>query len=992
MKKTKIVNVCVILSEIWSVVVYQTDEMNYPTASRQGIKRSMFTSRGAGNFPLVRPLAYSKLKYIGVLVALLILIPGFLFSQSITVKGKVTNGESNEPLVGVNIYLKNRTIGTITNNEGEFEIKINSEPPFDLVFSIIGYRHEEITVYQSEQDLSVELQEEVILGQEIVVAASRVEENLLRSPVSIERLDMLELKNTSSANFYDGLHAINNVDMIVHSLTFRTLNTRGFNGDANYRLNQLIDGVENTPPGLGFAAGNIFGVSPLDIQSVELLVGASSALYGPGGMNGILLMSTKNPFDFQGLSFSTQTGVMNINSDIRSAPSLMEDINLRFAKSYKDKFAFKLSASYLRAEDWYAGDYRDRTNLNDLSLTRKSNPGYDGVNVYGDDIIVPVNLKDVAPQVAAGVAEAQGLVPGTPEFDAEVQRIVDLFPDQVITRTGYKEKDFVDYNTQNLRANTTLHYRFNSRLEAIAHAAYGQGSSVYTAINRFALQDFRIFSGKLELTGSNFYIRTYGTFENSGDTYDSGTAGLRFNELWKPSEEWYADYIEGFAQHLLLGNPEESAHTFGRLLADNRDEYGNVFTEGDPARPLPGTPEFNNMFNQIITVPVNEGGALVVDKSKLYHIEGLYDLREFIELAEIIFGVSHRIYSVNSEGTIFIDKPGDPIIINQFGAFTQVVRKLVNERVKLTGSARYDKNEFFKGRFTPRFSCVFSLGPENAHNFRGSYQTAFRFPAIADQWVDLNTGMFIVLGGLPDVQNKYGFNDNPVYPLSGTNPITDYPVIEYGPFDIPEFGPEKVNAIELGYKGLLLKKMLLVDASVYQNAYNGFQATQVLVQNPDTPDERRFKTIVSTDDPVTAYGWAVSADLRVLGGYAIKANISHNKLEPSGDRPPGFQSRFNTPEFRSNLSLGNRKINRLFGFQVNWHWQNKFLWESDFGVSEIPAFSTLDAQISLTLKKLRSRIKVGGSNLLNNYHTSSFGSAQIGGLYYVTWLFDEFMN
>ena len=443
------------------------------------------------------------------------------------------------------------------------------------------------------------------------------------------------------------------VDLVAHSLTLRTLNTRGFNGDSNYRLNQLIDGMDNTPPGLGFAAGNIFGVSPLDIHAVELLVGASSALYGPGGVNGTLLMTSKDPFDYPGLSFSNQTGVMNVNSKARKSPSIMEDVNFRYAKSFRDKFAFKINASYLRATDWYAADYRDRTNLDDRGFTRDSNPGYDGVNVYGDDIIVPVNLKDVAPTVAEGVAEQQGYIPGTPEYDDFIDYVVSFFPDQVITRTGYHEDDIVDYDSRNLRLNTALHYRINEKLEAIGQVAYAEGTAVYTAINRFSLRDFSIVSGKLEFRGPRFYIKAYGMSENSGKTFDAGTAMLRFNELWKPSEEWYEDYIGGFTQTALLGGSEEAAHDFGRLLADNRDKFGNVFTDGEPARPLPGTPEFKDYFNHIVTVPANEGGALVVDHSKVYHVEGLYDFREQIELVEILLGVSHRIYSISSDGTIF---------------------------------------------------------------------------------------------------------------------------------------------------------------------------------------------------------------------------------------------------------------------------------------------------------------------------------------------------
>jgi len=81
-----------------------------------------------------------------------------------------------------------------------------------------------------------------------------------------------------------------------------------------------------------------------------------------------------------------------------------------------------------------------------------------GVNVYGDDIVVPVNLKDVAPEVVAGVAETQGLMPGIPGYDVEMQRIIDLFPDQIVTRTGWVEKDMLDNSTENLRLGASIYH------------------------------------------------------------------------------------------------------------------------------------------------------------------------------------------------------------------------------------------------------------------------------------------------------------------------------------------------------------------------------------------------------------------------------------------------------------------------------------------------------------------------------------------------------
>ena len=101
--------------------------------------------------------------------------------------------------------------------------------------------------------------------------------------------------------------------MHTASLTFRTITTRGFISSGNTRLNQLIDGMDNQAPGLNFAVGNIVGLTELDVDNIELLSGASSALYGSGGMNGTVLITSKNPFKYQGLSFNLKQGIMHVD-------------------------------------------------------------------------------------------------------------------------------------------------------------------------------------------------------------------------------------------------------------------------------------------------------------------------------------------------------------------------------------------------------------------------------------------------------------------------------------------------------------------------------------------------------------------------------------------------------------------------------------------------------------------------------------------------------
>jgi hypothetical protein len=760
-------------------------------------------------------------------------------------------------------------------------------------------------------------------------------------------------------------------------------------------MNQIVDGVENVSPGLSFAAGNIFGVSQMDIESIEMVVGASSALYGPGGMNGTLVMESKDPFRYQGLSVSVQSGVMNIASEALESPTPMYDVNLRYAKAFSKRVAIKITGSYLRATDWQASDTRDRSDLENPSLTRLTNPGYDGVNTYGDETLVSLNLKDVGPRVIDGIAESQGIAPGTPEYEALYNNAIKYFPDQIVTRTGWIENDLADDKTETIRFGGSLHYFINDRTQAIVQSNYSQGSSVYTAQNRFAARDFNILTGKIEVNNPNYYVRAWGVTENSGPSFDIGGAALRLNEAWKPSESWFTDYLSAYTQTALLSGNMKGAHDFARLVSDNRDPVsGIVFDQSKPAFPVSGTPEFDDKLNQITSKSVSDGGAQVYDHSKMAQIEGMYNFTHLIKFMEMQVGVSERIYSINSNGTVFIDEPGHPININQFGTYVQINKNLINDRLRITGAFRYDKNQNFKSQYTPRFSMVFFLDEKKEHSLRGTFQTAYRFPSTSDQWVDIDAGIFKTIGGMPEVHKKYGFDSIPLYPMSGRNPVTDKPITENGPITLPGLKPEKVTSSELGYKGLFLGKKLFLDAYGYYNKYKGFEAIQLVAQlaaDAGTEKDQYYQTYFTTDEPVTTCGWALGLDYMSPVGILIRSNVAYNKLLESIESP-GVEARYNTPEYRANLSVGHHAILPNLGFNINFHWQSSFVWEGGFGAGKIPATSNLDAHVSYRLSPIKTTIKVGGSNILNNYYTTSFGSAQIGGLYYISLIYEDILG
>ena len=927
-----------------------------------------------------------------LLVMLLIMQTITLSAQSqTTISGTVYDNTTGETLPGVNIRVKDKLVGTISQPNGTFSLTVNQAPPLTLVFSYVGYQPQEVSVTQANTaGLEVRLEEQVLFGQEIVVSASRIEENILTSPVSIEKLDILDIQNTASTNFYEGLATLKGVDFSTQSLTFRSINARGFGANGNTRFVQLIDGIDNQAPGLNFAVGNIVGINDLDLESAEMIPGAASALYGPNAIQGILLLNSKNPFDYQGLSAYVKTGVNHVD-ERDDDMAIYQDYGFRWAKSFNNKLAFKLTGSYLSAQDFRGVDTRDqgRATFNVVergATSRGNNRLYDGVNEYGDFEFTVGGIADIA--IAGG--------------DQSLPAIRSLIPDGLdglFTPTGFSEASFVDNTTESIKLGGALHYRLNDRLELLGQFNYGAGSTVYTANDRFVLDNFSIVTGKIELRGSDFYLRAYTTQENSGDSYAANTLASLINQ-----QTYLAPYLGGFAGSRLLGGSIDEAHTAGRAVAD-------------AAQPRPGTPEFENLANQLRSVSIAEGGARFLDKSALYHAEGSWDLSNKIDWAEVVVGGNFRRFALNSEGTLFaLDENGDEISFNEWGAYTQITKRLANDNLKLQGSLRYDKNEFFEGQLSPRFSAVGTIAGN--HNVRGSFQRGFRIPTTQDQFIDLDVQTRRLIGSNDLLVNRYNFQTNTIYNFQSVLAAQaqgDPSLLVQETRINDDFQTEKVNTYEVGYKGLFADGRLLIDAYYYYSVYQDFIAEIDFVQaipngltgnNPDagtaaqqeaivngTVRTQRYGFDINADGEVESQGWAAQIDYTLNGGWAIGGNVAYNQLISQQDLlNQGFRAAFNTPEYRFNIKLSNRKITDRIGFNVNYRWQQAFLWESSFGVGIIPAFGTLDAQVTYKVPEWKSRIKLGASNLLNERYTTSFGNPALGGIYYIQITFDEFFK
>ena len=906
-----------------------------------------------------------------------------------TITGTVKDAKTGETLPGANIKISRKALGTTTDFDGNFMLKITDKPPFTLEISMLGYKMIKVEVTKNNQNVTVNLEENETSLDEIVVSASRTPERIMESPVTVERMDTRAIKNTSAPSFYDGLENLKGVDVNTNSLTFKSVNTRGFATFANTRFMQLVDGMDNSSPALNFALGNLLGMSELDVKTVELLPGASSALYGANAFNGIMFMTSKNPFDDQGISVSLKTG---LTSQQAAGDNSYTDLNIRMAYAFSEKFAAKATFSALDGTEWYATDYRNTSNGKYIAGDRNSDRNYDGLNVYGDEVSTNIN----------GVAQTLERLGVLPSGAAA------LVPSENISRTGYNERDLMTYNAESVKFGASLNYRpfGNDRLEIIWNSKIGVGNTIYQGLNRYNITNFFMEQHKLEFRGKNFFVRGYLTSEDAGDSFDTRFAAININREWKDDNTWFGEYVGAYALGTLGGLTSDQAHAVARQTAET-------------GRYEPGTPEFKAAFDKVTADPDLVTGSKFQDQTKLYHADANYNFQDVIDWAELQVGGSYRRYSLNSMGSIFTDYDG-PIDYDEYGVYSQMQKKFLEEdRLKLTASIRYDKAQNFDGNFSPRISLAYAAGENKNQNFRASFQTGFRNPTTQDQYIGLNAGSAYLVGSAPDNLDRYS---TPAITLSGSgqaltgansativgraayeNAFSLASVLAGNP-EVAETDlvkPEKVTAYEVGYRGLVNagEANVTVDLSVYYNSYEDFISSKNVIvplygQVGDNTlsllalqngDRAVFSAYTNSTADISSYGASIGLNTKILNGFNIGLNYTYAKFDFDQSTDPDFEAGFNTPEHKVKVQFGKTDLFENFGFNVNVRWQDEYLWESTFHDTVIDARTVLDAQVNYSIPSWKSIIKLGGANLTGQEYFSAPGVGAIGSQYYISW-------
>lgn len=954
-----------------------------------------------------------------------------IVAQELT--GTIFDSDSGEPLFGASVVVTGTAVGGTADFDGKFKFNPGQKPPFQVTVSYIGYQNQEIEV-TSFEPLTINLSTDAVMLNSVVVTDVRVSEKQKESALTVESMDIIAIKETPAANFYDGLGNLKGVDLTAASIGFKVINTRGFNSTSPVRSLQVIDGVDNQSPGLNFSLGNFLGASELDVLKVDIVQGASSAFYGPNAFNGVIDMKTRSPFVKPGVEAQIKIGERNLaEAAIRWAHVIKN-------KDGEDKFGYKVNLFYLQANDWVADNIDP---IYDLGVGADNPGGYDAVNRYGDEDL-------------AGGNDFQNLQIDYPGLG-------------IFYRRGYMEEDLVDYNTRNFKANLATHYKIKPDLELIYSFNFGTGTTVYQGENRFSLKNMLFFQNRLELAKRDkWFVRAYSTNEDAGDSYDAVVTAFKmlnnqrtlfdYNQAY--SNRWFST-IRPEVRNLLADNgvafvPGQGwdADAIDAVLANHPNEIAawheenREALENDPAQGYaqPGTERFNQLLEEVSTTIYTDnrlegGGSRFYDKSALYHIHGEYKLDDAsikgVELGLFTFGANGRLYAPNSRGTIFDELDIDRRIVQvpdifstnendtkdslvfdttlrkifnwEIGFYIGWERKFFNEKLKISFAARIDKNQNFPVVGSPAASFVYL--PTKDHTVRVGFSSAVRNPTLADQYLNYDVGRARLLGNINGFENMIEVESFQTY-LNGNRRDS---VLQY--FNVDPIVPEKVRTIEAGYRGFFWKKVY-VDASYYLSFYNDFIGYQLGVTaavdtthvNAPTNVEV-FRVSANSINQVITQGASIGISYYFKNKYTLNGNYSWNKLQKVDEDDPIIPA-FNTPEHKFNLGISGRDLGKPkmghFGFSVNYKWIQGFLFEgSPQFTGIVPTYDMFDAQVSYRIPSNKITFKVGASNLFglqplfedgttaerfenafDNKNAQVYGGPRVGRLAYFSVLFE----
>lgn len=944
-------------------------------------------------------------------------------SQTLYLSGRVIDEKTGEPLSGAYVRVLGSVLGAVTDDKGAFRIATTIGEPVLVEVSYVGYETQRLRLMPGPVQKAPEeirLREQEIVGQEVVISASRIEEAFMRSPVQVAQLSGRMVMDSPTPLLSQTLSFLPGVQVMHTSFTFPVINTRGFSNTQNPRFINRVEGIEMQSTALNIPIITFTSPAEIDIAQTEIIAGPASALYGPNAFNGALSTILKDPFQYPGLSVWVQTGINHISSPDRP-PAPYYNAQIRIAQSWKNRFGVKATLQWLSGADWYAnstrdiGSYAGATGI--YAIPGPDNPGYKPENGYGYD------ARIFLPAGAIPFADGRPI------------------PGLYIARTGYLEKELVSPEARILKGSTSFTYRLSDQMEISLFSHLATGKTFYQANTRYALFGFVYQAHKVELKHSRGFLRLYGMKEDGGQATPLGVLGANLLNAVKPHTVWFPQFLLAYGGYLDASMSPADKAAFeayygfpvpamgdaaaARRLADADTRYlmslptakpvaGFLGTRWDvgEARPSPRSPRLEQLIDSLLNIPVTRGGGRLIDQCGLYHAETQYELPKVAGFQTLIGG-NFRLFEINSRGTIFIDTTGKPFWNYEYGAFVQIRRGFRGERLQLTGAVRFDQRQYvLRGRLTPRIMATYAVDKQGHHVVRGGYQMGFRNPITEALFIRLQTEALLI-GALPQTDRALG--------IAGTNNYTAASVRAYREAvargvpkeeaarllrSVPIDGlrPEIVQSFEIGTRHQLFQQRLLIDFSYAYNRYRDMHGN-IRLYGPADPTRQLSPSDVDSNRLSPLYGrfynipgtpqaqfftlglqYQFTRHLRLMGGYSY----AHARgLEAGKALDAGLIVGFNTPPHQTSLGLIGENIKERWGFQI-WHqWVHAYYFEITTFQGIVPTYNLLHAQISYRLPRWNVQLRLGSQNLLNFYHIEVRGGPSIGGLYYFQVMYDR---
>ena len=976
------------------------------------------------------------------LLTLIAVFASFTMWAQTQVSGTVTDADG-QPLPGANIVMDGTT-GAVSDFDGNFSLSTDQQPPFTLTVTSVGFESTTVDVTSASGSLTIQLSEGSTQLDEIVVSASRFAQRIFESPVTIEKYSVQQIAATPAADFFNGLENLKGIQLSQGGFLLNQVITRGFGTVYNEGFVTLVDGMNNMSPLFGFAMGNLIGLNELDVQSVEVIPGPASALYGADAYKGIMFLNSKNPFDHEGISFYYRAGQ---TSQEASGTNDFNDFGIRLATKLSDKLAVKATIAHKKGTEWGAAEFSHQPVVGgevdpNYPVTA---PDYNGLNIYGERMFPSSNTWALLGQLNPATASLAALAPNY--FDA-------------VNSTGYRDEDLLSDNAENTKYNLAIHYRPNTETEISLSSLVGKGDSPLQGFGRYSMKNIQIEQHKFEVNKGRLNFKTYYTREQDGDSYSiSAAAALIANDSnsniadlsalglssFSGYSGWFTNYNLAYmgtlaaasnpayapafpgdptgilsfvgntadpnsvTMHILANTAGGTAPNSSLSINDNAafTNFGGTGFAHNAARGIanqgmiqPGTSTFDATLSRYTkeNLPVVAGGSGIFDDTKTYNFELNYDLADVVDFADFLVGASYRMTELNSAGTIYADQDG-PIEYFDYGAYVQGVKKLFNDKVTLTGSLRLDKAEFFDSNFTPRLAALINLS-EN-QNLRFSYQTGFRNPTNQDQYIGLFAGDVTLFGTSPDNIDRY----------NGTVVLTNGSVATFtGDFvfnnsynedgtssDLKHVSSEKVTSIDLGYR--FNSNTTSSDISAYYSDFdNKIGSTNVyvpsLVDGAITMENYRelgsyaiYQADSNSDEDLKTYGLSVEFVQALSDKLMFNLIYDYNKLDFTPDPSSDFEAAFNTPEHNIKGGIVG-KLSNAISYNLSARYNSEYYYEASFIDGMIDSKTVLDAQVSFDLTDINAVLKVGGNNIGGKDYQSVLGGGNIGSVYYTSITFD----